>query len=125
MSNNSKINTVETDFMFILVLSADAAEFLATLAIAIPVIGQILPAMAWFYGTAVIMPIIFFWLWFKGVSIRWFLGGSSFEIFPMLNSLPFRTVAIAATIIEDSLPAPIKKVAQMATAPTKAIKATK
>ena len=59
MSNNSKINTVEKVFMFILVLSADAAEFLATLAIAIPVIGQILPAMAWFYGTAVIMPIIF------------------------------------------------------------------
>ncbi len=103
MGKNSKINTVDKIIMGILVVSADAGEMLADLGIAIPAIGPVLPVIAWFYGFT-ISAIMIFWLIMKGVSIKWFLGGSAIDLIPILNGLPAKTAALLATFIEDSLP---------------------
>ncbi len=103
MNKEPKISIVEMIPMVIIVLTADIAEILATAGIALPVIGPALPVIAWFYGFTV-SAIIIFWLIMKGVSVKWFLGGSGVELIPVLNSLPARTAALAATFIEDSLP---------------------
>lgn len=87
--------------MLILVVSADAAEILAALGVALPGIGPALPVLAWFYGFT-ISAFIIFWLIMKGVSIKWFLGGSGLELIPILSSLPGRTAAMLATFAEDS-----------------------
>ena len=42
----------------------------------------------------------------KGVSFKWFLGGSGLELIPFLNGLPARTVALLATFAENKLPLP-------------------
>ncbi len=103
MNKNSKINTVDKVMMSILVVSADTGEILADLGIAIPVIGPVLPAIAWFYGFTISI-IMIFWLIMKGVSIKWFLGGSGIDLIPVINGLPAKSAALLATFIEDSLP---------------------
>ena len=72
MDEKSKLNIVDGIIMGILCVSADAADILAALGIAIPVIGPALPIIAWFYGLA-ISGMLIFWLIMKGVSVRWFL----------------------------------------------------
>lgn len=101
MKNDSKINTLDKVTMLILVVSADVAEILAALGMALPGVGPVLPVLAWFYGFT-ISAFIIFWLIMKGVSVKWFLGGTGLELIPVLNSLPGRTAAILATFAEDS-----------------------
>lgn len=103
MNSNSKISLVEKLFMLILVASADTADALATLGAALMPIGPVFPVISWFYGF-IISAILIFWLIMKGVSTKWFLGGSGIELIPFLNGLPVRTAALIATFIEDSLP---------------------
>lgn len=86
-----------------LVITADAADSLAALGVAIPIIGPALPLLSWFYGIT-ISGIILFWLIMKGVSVRWFLGGSGIEFIPFVNALPARTATLLATFMEDDLP---------------------
>ncbi len=113
MAKNSKIDIVQKVLMLVVVASADIAEFLAVLGISIPIIGPVLPMLAWFYGFTV-SAIIYFWLIMIGVSIKWFLGGSGLELIPVLNALPFRSAAIIATLIEDELPEKAKKMVHKA-----------
>lgn len=103
MNKEPKISIVERIPMAIIVITADIAEALAVLGIALPVIGPALPVIAWFYGFTV-SAIIIFWLTMKGVSVKWFLGGSGIELIPILNGLPLRIAALLATFLEDSLP---------------------
>ena len=121
MNKDSKINVVEGMFMLILAGSADAVEALGTAGLAIPLIGPALPIAAWFYGL-IISAILLFWLIMKGVSVGWMLGGSGIELIPMINSLPARTSAMIATIIEDNLPPKAKEVVGKATKVTKLTK---
>ena len=114
MEREPKISIVERIPMAIIVIIADVAEALAVLGIAIPVIGQALPVIAWFYGFT-ISAIIIFWLTMKGVSVKWFLGGSGIELIPILNGLPLRIAALLATFLEDSLPEKAKAVVGVAT----------
>lgn len=118
MNKDSKIDIVSGLFMFILVGLADAADAMAIMAVAVPIVGWGMPFFAWFFGFAV-SAIMLFWLYNTGVSIKWFLSGSGIELIPGLNSLPIRTGALIATIIEDNLPAPAKELVGKA---TKAIK---
>lgn len=90
-----------------IVATAEIADFFATLGAPLPIIGPALPFASWFYGSA-ISAIILFWLIMKGVSVRWFLGGSGIELIPLINALPFKTAALIATFAEDSLPAESK-----------------
>ncbi len=108
MDKNSKIGLVEIVGFGILVLMTDLIEILATFGVVIPVIGPALPFMAGIYGF-IISAFVIFWLIMKGVSIKWFLGGSGLEFIPLINALPFRTAAFIATIIEDHLPEEAKK----------------
>lgn len=124
MGKDSKINTAEKVFMLLLAGSADAAEALGTAGLAIPLIGPALPIAAWFYGF-IISAILLFWLTMKGVSVGWMLGGSGIELMPMINSLPARTAAMIATIVEDGLPPKAKEAVGKLTKPTKIIKPTK
>lgn len=112
--NRSKINTVDKIIMGILVASADAGEMLADLGIAIPFIGPALPVIAWFYGFT-ISAILIFWLIMKGVSVKWFLGGTGIELIPVINGLPARSAALLATFIEDGLPEKAKTAVNAAT----------
>ena len=105
MDEKSKLNIVDGIIMGILCVSADAADILAALGIAIPVIGPALPIIAWFYGLA-ISGMLIFWLIMKGVSVRWFLWGSGLELIPLVNGLPARTGALIATLAENKLPLP-------------------
>ena len=97
-----------------IVATAEAADFFATLGAPLPIIGPALPFASWFYGLA-ISGIILFWLIMKGVSVRWFLGGSGIELIPLINALPFKTAALLATFMEDSLPEEGKAVVGVAT----------
>lgn len=101
--NESKITTVDKVFMFILVGIADAAEALGSAMVSIPIIGTAMPIAAGFFG-ATISAIMIFWLYNKGVSTKWFWGGSGLELIPFINALPFRTGALIMTIIEDRVP---------------------
>jgi hypothetical protein len=103
MQKKSKINIVEKILMLMIVATAEVADFFATLGAPLPIIGPALPFASWFYGLA-ISGIILFWLIMKGVSIRWFLGGSGIELIPLINALPFKTAALIATFAEDALP---------------------
>ena len=108
MGKGSKIDIVSGLFMFILVGLADAADAAALLSVTIPIIGWGMPIFAWFLGLSV-SAIMLFWLYNIGVGIKWFLGGSGIELIPGLSSLPVRTAALIATIIEDNLPTPAKE----------------
>ena len=103
MGKKSKLNVVDGVIMGILVGSADAVETLTTLGLALPIIGPALPIIAWFYGF-IISAIITSWLYTKGISIKWFLGGSSLDLIPLVNAVPAKTAALIATFIEDGLP---------------------
>lgn len=122
MKKESKIDMVSGLFMFLMVIAVDTAEAAAIALVALPIIGQVLPFFAWFFGLA-ISAILVFWLYNIGVSIKWFLPGSGLELIPGLNGLPLRTVALILTFIEDRLPAaPIKEAVGKA---TKTVKPTK
>ena len=97
----------------ILIVMTDILEILAAFGIAIPVIGPALPFIAGIYGF-IISAFVIFWLIMKGVSIKWFLGGSGIEFIPIVNGLPFRTAAFIATIIEDHLPEQAKQLTKPA-----------
>lgn len=116
MNKNSKIGIVDSVIMLLLCGSSDAAEALADLGIAIPVVGPIFPVVAWFYGF-IISAFMLFWLTMKGVSTKWFLGGTGIELIPLVNALPARTAAIIVTIIQENLPEKIKKVTEVASKP--------
>ncbi|MBI3046211.1 MAG: hypothetical protein HYY86_01530 [Candidatus Harrisonbacteria bacterium] len=105
MNSDSKLNIIDFTIMLMLTVSADAADILAILGIAIPVIGPALPVISWFYGL-IISGVIIFWLIMKGVGFKWFLGGSGLELIPILNGLPARTIALVATFAENKLPLP-------------------
>jgi len=107
MESKSKLNIIDFIIMLMLTVSADVADILAVLGVVIPVIGPALPVIAWFYGF-IISAIIIFWLIIKGVSFKWFLGGSGLELIPILNGLPARTIALLATFVEGRLPAEAK-----------------
>ncbi len=113
MNENAKIGIVDAIIMILLCASADAAELVADLSIAVPVVGEILPFVAWAYGFA-ISGIMLFWLIMKGVNTKWFLGGAGIDLIPFINILPGTTVAIIATIIEDHLPEKLKAVTSLA-----------
>ena len=100
MEKKPELNTVDFILMLMLTLSADVADILAALGVAIPIIGLALPLIAWFYGL-IIFGILIFWLIMKGVGIKWFLWGSGLELIPLLNSLPARTAALIATFTEN------------------------
>lgn len=112
MNKNSKIGIVDSVIMILLCASSDAAEALADLGIVLPVIGPVLPLIAWFYGF-IISAFMLFWLTMKGVSTRWFLGGTGLELIPFVNALPARTAAIVATIAEENLPEKAKVITQV------------
>ncbi len=114
MNKNSKIGIVDSIIMILLCATADAAETVANLSIAVPIIGQILPFLAWFYGFT-ISAFMVFWLIMKGVSTSFFLGGSGIELIPFVNILPARTGAIIATIIQENLPEKTKKLTSAVT----------
>lgn len=99
----NKIDIVERILMLLLVLAADSAEFLATLSLGIPFLGETLSILATFFGFMISL-IILGWLIMKGVSIKWFLGGSGIDLIPIINAMPTKTAAIIATFVEDSLP---------------------
>jgi hypothetical protein len=107
MGSNSKITLIEKLLMAILVGSADLADYLAILGTPLMPIGPALPFISWFYGFTISV-IMIFWLIMKGVSIRWFLGGSGIELVPFLNGLPARSGALLATFVEDSAPPAVK-----------------
>lgn len=102
-----KINIVEIIVFGLFIVTADVAEFLATLSVPIPAIGQALPVLATAYGFTV-SAFTIFWLIMKGVSTKWFLGGAGIDLIPLLNAIPARTAAFIATVAEDRLP-PEKK----------------
>ena len=120
-NKDSKINTVDKIIMGILVASADGAEALAVFGLAIPVVGEALSVIAWFYGL-IISGIILFWFIMKRISIKWFLGGSGIDLIPILNGLPVRSAALIATFIEDSLPEQAKAAVGAITKPKLPIK---
>lgn len=101
--DKSKITAVDKVFMFILVGIADAADALGSALIPIPIIGPAMPIVTGFFG-ATISAIMLFWLYNKGVSTKWFWGGSGLELIPVINALPLRTGALIMTIIEDKVP---------------------
>ena len=121
MEKDSKINTVDKIIMGILVASADGAEALAVFGLAIPVVGEALSVLAWFYGL-IISGIMLFWLIMKGVSVKWFLGGSCIDLNPGINSLTARSAALLATFVEDALPPQAKAVVGAVTKPGLPIK---
>lgn len=102
-----KISIVEIIVFGLFIVTADVAEFLATVSLPIPAIGQILPVLATAYGLTV-SAFTLFWLIMKGISTKWFLWGSGSDLIPVWNALPARTAAFIATIAEDRLP-PEKK----------------
>ncbi|MBU6141789.1 hypothetical protein KGO95_01550 [Patescibacteria group bacterium] len=112
MNKNAKIGIIDAIIMTLLCISADAAQIIADLSIAIPVVGEVLPLAAWAYGLA-ISGIVLFWLIMKGVSTKWFLGGAGIDLIPFVNILPGTTAAIIATIIEDNLPEKTKAVTSL------------
>ncbi len=114
MNPNAKIGIVDAIIMVLLCASSDAADIVADLSIAIPVVGEILPFVAWAYGQA-ISAFMLFWLIMKGVSTKWFSGGAIIDLIPFVNVLPGRTAAIIVTIIEDHLPEKIKAATSVAT----------
>ncbi|MDP3999444.1 MAG: hypothetical protein Q8P76_02525 [bacterium] len=130
-NNERKISTVEAILAVIFVASADLMEFLASLLAipiqVIPVVGQGLGAalmlFAWLYGFTV-TALTLTWIYFKGLSMRWFLGGSGLELIPGINALPLRTAAILAVIAEDRLPL-LKKASGLVKPTAKSAVATK
>lgn len=112
--SDSKISIVEIIVFGLFIVTADAAEFLATLSVPIPAIGEILPVLATAYGLTV-SAFTLFWLIMRGVSTKWFLGGAGIDLIPLLNALPARTAAFIATIVEDRLPPEKKKIVSVAT----------
>ncbi|MDO8430013.1 MAG: hypothetical protein Q7S73_01435 [bacterium] len=121
MEKNSKINVVEGMFMLILAVIADVSGVAGIAGLAIPLVGVMFPIIAWFCGIAIWL-ILLFWLNMKGVSVKWLLGGGIGELIPILNALPFYTLAIIATIVEDNLPPKAKEAVGKATKFTKPIK---
>lgn len=109
-----KISIVEIIVFGLFIVTADAAEFMATLSVPIPALGEILPVIATAYGFTV-SAFTLFWLIMKGVSISWFLGGAGVDLIPLLNAIPARTAAFIATIVEDRLPPEQKKLVGAAT----------
>jgi len=104
---SSKINIVESVFMIILVVSADAVAGFGTFSNSIPFIGQ----MLWFIGwltNIVVWAILMFWLTMKGVGTSLLLGSGAIEAIPVLNTLPALTAATIAIIIKENLPEQIK-----------------
>ena len=73
-----RISLVETILMTMITGSADIFELIATLLIAVPVIGQILLVIKWFVAFSVWL-IIQFWLIMKGLRGLWFLSGSALD----------------------------------------------
>lgn len=114
MDKSSKISLVEKILMMELAIIGDLSEALAALGIAIPIIGPALPLIAFIIGLT-ISSILTFWLIMKGVSVKWFLGGSGIELIPIINALPVRIAALAITFIEDSGPPIIKTAIKTAT----------
>jgi len=96
-----KISLPEAILMIMICGLADLFELIATFVEAVPVIGQILLFIKWFVAIFSWLAIQF-WLIMKGVSIRWFLGGSGIELIPIVNALPVRLAALAMTLIEDN-----------------------
>jgi predicted RND superfamily exporter protein len=112
-----KISLVEIIVFGIFIITADVAEFLATLSVPIPALGEILPVIALAYGFTV-SAFTLFWLIMKGISTKWFLGGAGVDMIPVLNALPARSAAFIATVIEDRLPPETKKLVTVATKAT-------
>ena len=98
-----------------IVIPADLFELVATLCVAIPVIGQILLVARWIVaGTSWL--IIQFWLIMKGIKGLWFLGGSLLDGIAnfLAIDIPFgKTASLNLTIYLANHPK-ISQVAQVA-----------
>lgn len=100
MEGNPKISLVETILMTMITGSADLFELIATLLIAVPVIGQILLVVKWFVAFSAWL-IIQFWLTMKGLKGLWFLSGSALDTIANFVGLdiPFgKTASLMTTI---------------------------
>ena len=95
-----KIGLAEIILMNLIVIPADLFELVATLLVAIPVLGQILLVVKWIVAGFAWL-IIQFWLIMKGIKGLWYLSGSLLDgVANFLGlDLPFgKTISLNVTI---------------------------
>lgn len=107
-----KFSLVEIILMLMIVIPVDILEVVVAFIIAVPVIGQI-AVMVMFFVNLIVLAIIQFWLWMKGIRGLWALSAQLLESIPLINALPLRTAGVIATIIIANRPE-AAKVAQIA-----------
>lgn len=107
-----KFSLVEIILMLMITVPVDILEVVVALTIPIPVVGQI-GLVVMFFTNLIVLAIIQFWLWMKGIRGLWALSAQLLESIPLINALPLRTAGVIATIIIANRPE-AAKVAQIA-----------